>query len=81
TQPVDKTTGLLPQAIVSYFEAVGDGVFQKMVQDGIISEGRTTVDASSNLLIAPRELKVSFVIVPTGQIDEIVGTINLKTNI
>jgi hypothetical protein len=81
TQPVDKSTGLLPRAIVANFEAIGDGVFQKMIQEGLISAGKTTVDATSNLLVSPRELKVSFVIVPTGQIDEIKGVINLKTSI
>lgn len=81
TQPVDPQTGKLPQATVAYFEAVGDGVFENMIAQGQISAGRTTVDANSDLLVSPRELKVSFVVVPTGCIDEIKGTINLKTNL
>ena len=52
-----------------------------MAAEGLITAGKTTVDPNSDLLISPRELKVSFVLVPTGQIDEIKGTINLKTSI
>lgn len=82
TQPVDPQTGLLPKSIVTYFEKLADGdVFDKMAAAGEITDGKTTVDATSNLLITPRELKVSFVVVPTGQIDEIKGVINLKTSI
>lgn len=82
TQPVDPQTGLLPKPLVTYFEKLADGdVFDKMAAAGEITDGKTTVDEKSNLLIAPRELKVSFVLVPTGQIDEIKGVINLKTSI
>jgi hypothetical protein len=81
TQQVDPDTGKLPKSTVAYFEAVGDSVFESMQARGLITKGRTTVNADSNLLISPRELEVSFVIVPTGCIDEIKGTINLKTNI
>lgn len=82
TQPVDPATGLLPPSLVTYFEKLADGdVFDKMIAAGEIADGKTTVDKNSNLLIQPRELKVSFVIVPTGQIDEIKGVINLKTSI
>lgn len=82
TQPVDSTTGKLPQAMVTYYERLADdAVFNKMAAEGLITAGKTTVDPESNLLISPRELHVSFVIVPTGQIDEIKGFINLKTSI
>lgn len=80
TQPVDAKTGKLPKAIVTYFEKLGDEVFDSMAGKGLISEGKATVDENSDLLISPRVLKVSFVLVPTGQIDEIKGTINLKTS-
>ena len=80
TQPVDAKTGKLPKAIVAYFEKLGDEVFDSMAGKGLINEGKTTVDENSDLLISPRVLKVSFVLVPTGQIDEIKGTINLKTS-
>ncbi len=78
---VDPDTGKLPKATAAYFEAVGDQVFERMVAAGIITAGKTTVNADSNLLVSPRELEVSFVIVPTGCIEEIKGTINLKTNL
>lgn len=81
TQPVDPSTGKLPQAIVGYFDAIGDEVFARMSQHGEITQGKTTTDPDSDLLTIPRELKVSFVLVPTGQIDTIKGTINLKTSI
>lgn len=82
TQPVDPSTGKLPQALVTYFERLADDdVFNTMAAEGLITTGKTTVDPNSDLLISPRELKVSFVLVPTGQIDEIKGTINLKTSI
>ncbi|MCM1034113.1 MAG: DUF2586 family protein [Paludibacter sp.] len=82
TQPVNASTGKLPQALVTYFEKLADGdVFDPMIAKGEISDGKTTVAPESNLLISPRELNVSFVIVPTGQIDEFKGTINLKTSI
>ena len=82
TQPVDPSTGKLPQALVTYFERLADDdVFNTMAAEGLITAGKTTVDPNSDLLISPRELKVSFVLVPTGQIDEIKGTINLKTSI
>ena len=81
SQPVDPETGKLPKATAAYFEAVGDSVFERMMAAGTITAGKTTVDADSDLLTTPRVLKVSFVVVPTGCIDEIKGTINLKTNI
>lgn len=80
TQPVDSSTGLLPIGIVKYFEGIGNTAFDKKMK-GEVSYANTTVDASSNLLVAPKELKVSFVIVPTGQVDVIKGTINLKTSV
>ncbi|MBP1630868.1 MAG: hypothetical protein H6Q15_1761 [Bacteroidetes bacterium] len=81
TQPVDRTTGKLPSAIVTSFEKLGDTVFNKMEGAGEISTGKTYIDANSNLTIIPRILNVSFVFVPTGQIDEIRGTIKIKTSI
>ena len=80
TQPVDPTTGLLPKSIVTYFEELGDTAFDKNMK-GEISYAKTTVDGSSNLLVAPKELKCSFVVVPQGQVGSITGTINLKTSV
>jgi hypothetical protein len=79
TQPVDPKTGKLPKALVTSFEKMGDSVFAAMLNE--ISSGKTYVDGDSNLQVPPRELKVSFVIVPMGQIDVIKGKINLKTSI
>jgi hypothetical protein len=79
TQVVDATTGKLPPGIVKYFEGLGDRVFDRMAN--VISAGKTTIDPDSNLLVAPRQLNVSFSIVPMGQIYSINGTINLKTQL
>lgn len=81
TVPVDTSTGLLPTGIVKYFEGLGDAALAEMIAAGEISGGKTTVDATSNLLSGDKTLKVSFVIVPTGTINEIVGTINLKSTL
>ena len=67
--------------MIYYERKADDEVFGVMAAEGKITAGKTTVDPNSDLLISPRELKVSFVLVPTGQIDEIKGTINLKTSI
>jgi hypothetical protein len=79
TQVVDAATGKLPPGVVKYFEGLGDRVFDRMAN--VISAGKTTVDPGSNLLVPPRELKVSFTIVPMGQVYSINGTINLKTQL
>lgn len=81
TVPVDTATGLLPTGMVKYFEGIGNSALADMIAAGEISGGATTVDASSNLLSGDKVLKVSFVIVPTGTINEIVGTINLKNSL
>lgn len=82
SQPVDPKTGKLPPALVTNFEAIADNeVFAPMEAAGEITSGKTYIDPDSNLLITPRVLKVSFVVVPTGCIDEIKGTINLKTSL
>lgn len=79
-QPVNPTTGLLPLGVVKYFDGLGDTVFEAMQAGGLISEGRTATNPNSNLLVAPKALEVGFVIVPTGTVNEINGTINLKTS-
>lgn len=80
-QPVDSATGKLPTGVVKYFEGIGDKALGRMEAAFELSAGKTYVDANSNLLIPPRELKVSFTAVPYGTVDEIKGTINLKTNL
>lgn len=69
--------GLLPATMVGYYNAVGDDIFEKMAGKELISDGKTTTDPNSDLLIA-KQLDVQFSVVPTGCINEIVGTINLK---
>lgn len=81
TVPVDTSTGLLPTGMVKYFEGLGDAALAEMIAAGEISGGKTTVDATSNLLSGTKELKMGFVIVPTGTINEITGSINLKTTL
>lgn len=79
-KPVPLEGGLLPIDMVEYYNAIGDAVFEKFASAGLISEGKTNVDPLSDLL-ASKILNVQFTVVPTGTIDELVGTINLKTSL
>jgi hypothetical protein len=79
--PVDETTGLLPIGMIKYFEGIGNSAFDEMAGRGEISGGETIVDPNSDLLTGDKELKVSFIAVPTGTIGAINGTINLKTSL
>jgi hypothetical protein len=69
--------GKLPASMVGYYDALGDGVFERMAGRELISDGKTTTDPDSDLLIT-KILVIQFAVVPTGCINEIVGTINLK---
>lgn len=77
---LDETTGKLRPATIVALEDIGDKVFGDMVRNGEISYGKTTVDPQSDLIVE-KELIVSFVIVPRGNIGEIKGTINFKTQV
>ena len=79
--PVDTATGKLSIGMVKYFQGLGNAAFDYMAGRGEISGGATTVDPNSDLLTGDKELKVSFVVVPTGTIKKITGTINLKTKL
>ncbi|MBS2100707.1 DUF2586 family protein [Carboxylicivirga linearis] len=79
--PVDSETGLLSTGMVKYFEGLGNVAFDGMAGRGEISGGETIVDPNSDLLTGDKELKVSFIVVPTGTIGEIAGTINLKNSL
>lgn len=81
TYPLDPSTGKLPIGVIKYLEGIGDEAFEEMQESGNISEGKSSVNADSNLSVIPRILKCSFKLVPKGTIDEIEGTINLKTNL
>lgn len=78
-KPVELSEGKLPQDMVDYYNAVGDNAFDRLASAGLISDGVTSVDPDSDLLIE-KILKVQFAVVPTGMVDEIVGTINLVTS-
>ena len=64
-------------ATVVALEDIGDGVLERMIANGEISYGKTTIDKDSDLVVE-KVLKISFVVVPKGSIGEIKGTINLK---
>jgi hypothetical protein len=69
--------GTLPSCMVKYYEAAGNLIFDNLAKKGLISQGTTTVDKDSDLLVA-KELKVGFAVIPTGSVNVINGTINLK---
>lgn len=77
---LDEVTGKLRPATIVALEDIGDKVFGDMVRNGEITYGKTFVDGDSDLIVA-KELKVSYVIVPRGNIGEIKGTINFKTQV
>lgn len=77
---LDETTGKLRPATIVALEDIGDKVFADMVKNGEISYGKVSVDAESDLIVE-KQLKLSFVIVPRGNIGEIKGTINFKTQV
>lgn len=76
-KPVQLENGKLPTGMVGYYNAIGDQEFDRMAGNELISEGKTYTDADSDLLIA-KVLNIDFGVVPTGCINEILGTINLK---
>lgn len=83
-QRIDPVTGKLAPGTVEYFNGLGDSVFEEMSNAGEISSpptGSTRVNPDSNLTVAPRILEVDFSLIPNGQIDEIKGKINLKTQL
>ncbi|WP_187477844.1 DUF2586 family protein [Amniculibacterium sp. G2-70] len=77
---LDETTGKLRPATIVALEDIGDKVFGDMMRNGEITYGKTTVDPESDLIVE-KKLIVSYVIVPRGNIGEIKGTINFKTQI
>lgn len=77
---VDETTGKLSNGTVVALEDIGDKVFEDMVKRGEITYGKTTIDKDSDLIVG-KILNVGFKIVPRGNIGEINGTINLKTQV
>lgn len=76
-KPVPLENKLLPVGVLGYYNAIGDAEFDRMAGSGLISKGKTYTDATSDLLIE-KLLKIDFAVVPTGMVNEIKGTINLK---
>lgn len=77
---VDETTGKLSNGTVVALEDIGDKVFEDMVNRGEITYGKTTIDKDSDLIVG-KFLNLGYKIVPRGNIGEINGTINLKTQV
>jgi len=77
-KPVELEAGKLPGGIVGYYNAIGNDAFRYMAGKGFISDGDTSTDANSDLLIE-KVLNIQFGVVPTGCVNEIKGTINLKS--
>lgn len=77
TYPVN-AEGKLPTGVRVGLETIGDDIFTDMKNAVEISNGKTTVDPDSDLLVA-KELKVSFNVQPTGVLGYLNGTINLKS--
>jgi hypothetical protein len=82
-QKIDPTTGKLSVTTVQAFNAIGNKVFSDLASPGIeeISGGTTQVDPNSQLNVSPRNLNVGFSYVKIGQIDKIVGKVNIKQTI
>jgi len=78
TVPVDTTTGKLTPGMVKYFEGIANGPFFQMQGNGEISGGEAKVDPDSDLLAGDKNLIVAFNYVPTGQVGQVTGTINIK---
>ena len=77
---LDETTGKLRPATIVALEDIGDKVFGDMKTNGEITYGKTTVDRDSDLIVE-KTLIVTYVMVPRGNIGEIKGTINFKTQV
>jgi hypothetical protein len=80
-QRLDPATGKLAVGTVQAFNKIGDQVFDDLSAASEISGGVTQTDPNSNLLVPPRILTVGFSYVKIGQIDKIVGKVNIKTSL
>lgn len=69
--------GKLPSSMIEYYNSIGNILFESLASKGLISNGKSTTDSESDLLIE-KVLKVAFAVIPTGCVNEIIGTINLK---
>jgi hypothetical protein len=78
THAVDSETGKISLGVLKNFENIGNEVLGDMIARLEISDGETTVDPNSDIIV-DKELKLSFVFIPYGTIATIKGTSNLKT--
>lgn len=76
-RPVELVNGKLDQTSVDYYNAIGDMAFMRLAGSDLISDGKTYADKESDLLI-DKTLKIQFSVIPTGCVNTIEGTINLK---
>lgn len=74
-KPVELEGGKLPPSMVDYYNSIGDLEFEKL--GSLISEGKTYTNPDSDLLV-DKILNVDFGVIPTGCVNEIKGSINLK---
>jgi len=77
---LNETTGKLSPGSVVALEDLGDRKFIDMQRASEISYGKTTVDRESDLVVA-KTLNIGFKVVPKGNVGEINGTVNLKSQI
>jgi hypothetical protein len=77
---LNETTGKLSPGSVVALEDLGDRKFADMQRASEISYGKTTVDRESDLVVA-KILNVGFKVVPKGNVGEINGIVNLKSQI
>ncbi len=78
--PVNEVTGKLSPGVVVALADIGDKKFADMQRAGEISSGKTYIDRDSDLIVS-KILNVGFKIVPEGNVGEINGTVNLKTQL
>ncbi len=69
--------GKLPVTMLEYYNSIGFIEFNRIAGNNLISKGEVYTDPESDLIIK-KELILDFSVVPTGCINEMKGTINLK---
>lgn len=80
-QPVNASDGKLPLGVVKSFNSLGNTAFEEMLSKKLISNGATYTNPESDLLTGERALEIDFDLQPTGTINKIKGTINLKKSL
>jgi hypothetical protein len=71
--------GKLPSDLVADYNKTGNNAFDYLAGKGLISDGATNTSKDSDLLIA-KQLDVEFGVAPTGCVNIIKGTLNLKSS-